>query len=271
MTILITGGTGLVGSRLLARLAAAGLPCRALLRSPKTLPAGVDPIHGDLLDADSLRDALSGVTAIIHLAAVLRTPDPDQIWAANLEGTRNLIAATMAHAPQARFILASTSNVYAADAPRPGREDDAVAPKHPYPASKIAAEALLRASPLTSVILRFGFVYGEGDGHLETLPNLARQYQMHPAAKLSVIHHRDIAALVQLALGGAFDGRTVNATDDAPMSIFEMCQIAGDEIPPSSEPLAHPWSGQMDGRLARAFGFIPTVPTLHQAVRDGLL
>ena len=150
-----------------------------------------------------------------------------------------------AEAPQARLIMACTSNVYNADAPRPGREDDAVAPKHPYPASKVAAEALLRASRLTWAVLRFGFVYGDKDGHLESLSGLARTYKMHPAAKLSLIHHRDIVAMIRMAHAGTFDPRTVNATDDAPQSIFEMCQIAGDAIASSKAPLTNPWSGQM--------------------------
>ena len=54
MTILVTGGTGLVGSRLLKRLVDAGVECRALVRSGKELPAGVVPVDGDILDPNSL-------------------------------------------------------------------------------------------------------------------------------------------------------------------------------------------------------------------------
>src|SRR4051794_1944357 len=112
MTILVTGGTGLVGSRLLKRFAAAGIDCRALVRGGKELPAGVTPVEGDLLDPASLKDAVEGATAIVHLAAVLRTPDPKDIWTANLDGSRNLIEATKRHAPSSRFIMASTGLVY---------------------------------------------------------------------------------------------------------------------------------------------------------------
>jgi nucleoside-diphosphate-sugar epimerase len=115
--------------------------------------------------------AVEGVSAIIHLAAVFRTPDIDLIRKSNLEGTRNLIAAAKAHASQARFIMASTSNIYNMDSPRPGREDDAADPKMAYPASKLAAENELRESGLNWSIQRFGFVYGDKDGHLEAVPN----------------------------------------------------------------------------------------------------
>src|ERR1700730_16082538 len=208
MTILVTGGTGLVGSRLLKRLVQAGVEGRALVRAGKELPAGVTPVEGDLLDPASLAKAVEGVSAIVHLAAVFRTPDTDQIWKVNLAGTRNLIDAVKAHAPDARVIMASTILVYNSDSPRPGREDDASDPQLAYPASKLAAEKELRASGLNWSILRFPFVYGDQDGHMESLPRFVHMW--HPANKLSMIHHQDIATAVNLALSGALDGRIVN-------------------------------------------------------------
>lgn len=271
MTILVTGGTGLVGSRLIPRLIDSGHECRALVRGGKALPAGATAVDGDILDGASLLKAIKGVSAIVHLAAVFRTPDTDLMWRVNLQGTRNLLAAAEAHAPQARFLMASTSNVYGEGRLRPGREDDAVEPEHAYPASKVAAEKELRESGLNGAILRLGFVYGEGDGHLESMPKLVGPMKMHPASRLSLIHHRDVAALVELALSGAFDGRVVNAVDDAPTSIYEMCEIAGEPIEPSGEPLADPWKGIADGALARKLGFRPSVATIYQAAREGLL
>lgn len=65
MTIFVTGGTGLVGSRLLRRFVDAGVDCRALVRPGKEVPAGATRVEGDLLDADSLRQAVEGVSAIV--------------------------------------------------------------------------------------------------------------------------------------------------------------------------------------------------------------
>jgi len=180
MTILITGGTGLVGSRLLRRFVDAGVDCRALIRSGKEVPAGAMRVEGDLLDADSLKQAVEGVSAIVHLAAVFRTLNDDDIWRANLDGTKNLIAAAKANAPQARFVMASTGLVYDQGASRPGLEDDATNPKLAYPASKIAAENELRNSGLNWSILRLGFVYGDGDGHLAAVPPDGREVQVAP-------------------------------------------------------------------------------------------
>jgi UDP-glucose 4-epimerase len=271
MTILVTGATGLVGARLLPRLVETGVDSRALMRSGKDVTAGVTAVAGDLLDPASLAPAVEGVSAIIHLAAVFRTPDSDLIWKSNLEGTRNLIAAAKAHAPEARFIMASTGNVYNIDSPRPGREDDATDPKLAYPASKVAAEKELRESGLNWSVQRFAFVYGDRDGHLQAVPRAATNAKWHPAQKMSMIHHRDIATAMNLALTGAMDGRIVNITDEAPTSIYELVKLVDETIEPSSEPLANPWYLHMDGSLARRLGFQPSVRTVYQAVAEKLL
>jgi len=182
MTVLMTGATGLVGERLLPRLIESGEDCRVLVRPGKNGPAGVQVIEGDLLDPASLADAVAGVSAILHLAAVFRTQDTNLIWRSNLEGTRSLIAAAQAHAPGARFIVASTSNVYSRNSPQPGRETDAVDPQDAYPASKVMAERALRESGLNWTILRFPFVYGDGDGHLENVAEASECVRLSPSA-----------------------------------------------------------------------------------------
>lgn len=271
MTILVTGCTGLVGARLLPRLAQAGIDCRALVRAGKAAPAGCAAIEADILDPDTLVAAVSGVSAIVHLAAVLRSPDAAQIWSVNVEGTRNLIAAASNHAPAARHIMASTGLVYGEQAARPALESDPVAPTRDYPASKLAAEQLVQASGLTWSILRLGFVYGDGDGHIAQVPHIAHMLGLHPANRLSMLHHRDLAAFVRLALDGMFDGRIVNAADDAPMTILELCALAGKPMEPSAAALANPWSGVLDGSLARSMGYRPQIATTWHAAHEGLL
>ncbi|PCJ31849.1 MAG: epimerase [Gammaproteobacteria bacterium] len=271
MTILITGATGLVGSRLLPRLMEAGIDCRALIRNGKDVSAGVTSVEGDLFDTASLAQAVEGVSAIIHLAAVFRSPDNDLIWKCNLEGTLNLIAAVKVHVPEARFIMASTSHIYDIDTPRPGREDDEVDPEHAYPASKLAAENELRKSGLNWSIQRLGFVYGDGDGHLESLPEHMVNAKWHPAHKMSMVHHRDIATAIYLALSGAMDGHIVNIIDEAPTSIYELVELVGETMEPSSEPLVNPWHLHVDGSLARSLGFQPVVRSVYQAMQENLL
>jgi UDP-glucose 4-epimerase len=269
--LLLTGGTGLVGSRLLPRLVAAGFECRALVRREVDLPAGARAVRGDLADPDSLAPALDGVEAIVHLAAVFRTEDEDAVWRANLDGTRNLIAAAEAHAPAARLVMASTGRVYDDDQARPSREGDPCAPTAAYPASKLAAEELLRRSGLNWSILRLPFVYGDDDGHLAMMPKMAPKFGMHPARTFSVAHHRDVMTAVGIALSGAMDGRIVNIADDRPTTVYEMAELAGDPLEGSAEPLTDPWAGRMDSSLAHELGFRPTVPTIYAAAREAIL
>jgi nucleoside-diphosphate-sugar epimerase len=271
MTILITGATGLIGERLLPRLIAKGIDCRALVRPGKHLPSGVEIAAGDLFEPDALAQAVVGVSAIVHLAAVFRTEDADLIWRSNLEGTRNLIAAARAHAPAARFIMASTAHVYGKRGAHPGRETDMPDPQGPYPASKIAAERELQECGQDWSVLRFPFVYGDGDGHLVSLPRHLAAFSFHPAQRMSTIHHRDVAAAIELALCGSFDGRIVNVCDDAPTTIYELVRLVGVEMDPSSDPMPDPWYLHIDGSLARDLGFRASVRTVHQAVQDGLL
>ncbi len=271
MTILVTGGTGLLGARLLPRLVDAGIDCSALVHAGKSVPSGVTAVEGDILDPASLVEAVTGVEAIIHLAAVLRTPEPEQIWKVNFEGTRNLIAAAREHAANARFIMASTGLVYNGDSPKASLETDPVAPERDYPASKVAAENALRESGLNWSILRFGFVYGDADGHIGQIPHIAQLLKLHPANRLSMIHHRDIATVVKMGLDGVLDGHVVNTVDDAPMTIFDLSVLAGKPMEPSAAPLAHPWYGVLDGSLAQSLGFRPEVATTWQAAREDML
>ena len=260
-----------MASRLLPRLVQDGFECRALVRNDAALPPEVTAVHGDLADPGTLHPAVEGVDAVVHLAALFRTQDEDAIWRANLDGTRNLVAAVQEHAPGARLIMSSTGNVYNFDATHPALETDECSPQPAYGASKVAAEQLLKDSGLTWAVLRFPFVYGEGDGHLASIPVLAPQFGLHPANTFSVAHHRDIAAAVRLALTGVMDGRIVNVTDDAPVTVYEMARLAGQPLEGSNEPLTNPWFGHLDGTLIRELGFTPSVPTIYAAARDGIL
>jgi nucleoside-diphosphate-sugar epimerase len=273
MTVLVTGVTGLVGERLVPRLLQAGLECRVLVRGDTTPPAGAEAVEGDLLDPASLAKAVTGVSAVVHLAAVFRTTDDELIWKTNLEGTRSLITAVETYAPEARFVLASTSHVYGPDGVRPGREDEPTNPEQAYPASKLAAENELQASSLNWSVLRFAFVYGDNDGHLESMPRLAAQAQFafHPAARMSMIHHRDIANAIELALSGSFDGQIVNLSDDAPTTMYELFELVGEEMAPTNAPLEHPWRLHVSNSRARSLGFRPEVSSVFQAARESIL
>ena len=89
-------------------------------------------------------------------------------------------------------------------------------------------------------------------------------------SRFSLIHQRDVAGAVELALIGAMEGRMVNICDDAPTTLYEMVSLVGSPIEPSAEPLSDPWMGRMDRSRLRSLGFQPTVPTLYRAMQQGI-
>jgi len=113
MRIFVTGATGFVGHHVARALAAEGAQLRLLVRNSSKLAnlegiAG-DTHTGDLLDPASLRPALAGVDAVVHVAADYRLwiPDPKQMYRANVDGTRELLRmAREARVP--RFVYTSS-------------------------------------------------------------------------------------------------------------------------------------------------------------------
>lgn len=103
MKAFVTGATGFIGSQVARTLAAEGADLRLLVRpgSRRENIAGLNAVlvEGDLCDAASLRRGMEGCEAVFHVAADYRlwTPDPKPMYAANVDGTVNIIrAATQA-------------------------------------------------------------------------------------------------------------------------------------------------------------------------------
>ena len=97
MRIFLTGATGFVGHHVAKALAAEGAKLRLLVRKTSNLAnlEGIpgDTFTGDLADPESLKPALAGVDALVHVAADYRLwiPDPAAMYKANVDGTRELL------------------------------------------------------------------------------------------------------------------------------------------------------------------------------------
>ena len=151
--VLVTGGSGFLGSALVRTFQAAGFPVRALLRpsSPTAnleLP-DLDFASGDLTDRASLDRAMRGVRFLVHAAADYRlwARDPRELMAANVEGTRSIMQAAMDAGVERIVYTSSVAVLGPGTAKNPSNEAVGLKPGHAvgaYKRSKTLAEAVVR-------------------------------------------------------------------------------------------------------------------------------
>ncbi|MBX7197641.1 MAG: NAD-dependent epimerase/dehydratase family protein [Sandaracinaceae bacterium] len=271
MTILVTGATGKVGSRLVAHLADRGDPVRALARDPARaatmLGDRVELVKGDLLDTASLAIAVRGIDAIVHCAAFFRGATPEQAHSVNELGTRNLASAARA-ASVRRFLFTSTGLVYGSTGGRLTDEDAPCAAIDAYPASKRAAERdLLSVDGLDVRVLRLPFVYGDGDPHIAEVVPFMRAFA--PTQRMSVGHHADVAqAVTRLLDAPSPSHRVYNVTDDDAPTLTELFASVGAPPPDGTgAERGRAFDVVLDGRRIRDdLGFRPKFPRLADAV-----
>lgn len=174
MRVLVTGGAGYVGSVVTAHLLASGWEVTVLDRlvygGESLLGLFANPcfrqIAGDVRDPDTVRRALDGASAVVHLAAVVGEAacavDPESAWSINFEGTRQTLAVVRESALE-RFVFVSTCSNYGISAPDLlADETFPLKPLSRYAESKVEAESLvLEGSDLTcGCVLRFATICG---------------------------------------------------------------------------------------------------------------
>jgi nucleoside-diphosphate-sugar epimerase len=243
VTVLVTGGSGLVGSHVIAALRGAGRPVRALVRAPAepvVRALGAEPVCGDVTDPTAWqRAAAGGLSGVVHAAALVRPPhgsaaDYDRV---NVGGTALAVAAARASA--APLVHLSSVAVY-------GGSGDYRAPDHTswrdenepfrpirrgdhYARTKRAAENLVREAAergeIDAVAIRPNVIYGERD-RLFT-PRLVRAVrgpvlpQIGPGTNhLSCVYAGNVAQAIVAALTNAPRGfRAYLVTADRPPAL----------------------------------------------------
>jgi len=170
--VLITGGSGFIGSHLAESLRQDGVEVRVLdnLRSASGSHLnglGVELIEGSILDPETLRASMRGVDAVYHLAAMASVAesfsDPAGCHELNAQGTLRVLAAAAA-AGANRLLFASTAAVYGNHPDDPKRESTTPKPESPYALAKLTGENwcrwFTRTGRLQTVTLRFFNVFG---------------------------------------------------------------------------------------------------------------
>jgi nucleoside-diphosphate-sugar epimerase len=254
-TVLVTGGTGFLGTSLTRRLLLDGVRVRVLTRSAaRAQPLadlGADIAIGDVSDRDAVHEALDGIRLAYHLAGPLLVPGipAAEYRHAHVTGTKLLLACGQQTPSLERFVYCSTTGVLGVTGDRPAREDAPFRPTNVYEQAKADAETAVRDSwrdGFPAVIARPGLVYGPGDLHLLPFYRSILRRRFRPIGRrqawLHPIYIDDMTeALVRCGRRGAALGECFHLAGREPVPITQLAgTIAGAQgtrLPPGYIPV----------------------------------
>jgi dihydroflavonol-4-reductase len=220
--ILVTGGTGFLGTHLVRQLTEAGAKNIRVLAtsSPAWLAElGIETVTGSITNTEDVARAVEGVTEIYHLAGRVSRDDGDahDMYSIHVDGTR-LLCDAAARAGVKTIVMASTSGTIAVREKNEGIPDEKgaqpvdIISRWPYYASKLYQERValerFNGADRRLVILNPSLLLGPGDERLSStkvvLDFMARKINATPTGGLSFVDVRDAAAAFRAAMK---DGR----------------------------------------------------------------
>src|SRR5215472_6622167 len=227
MHIVVTGGTGFLGGRLIPQLARDGHKVFAVTRSSashaKLRTLGASPVDADLESPAPL--SLPPIDAVVHAAALFRFSGPrEPFFHTNVEGTRRLLASAQ-DAGARTFVHISAGGIIMDDAGTPVRDADESAPTFPnhfsaYLASKARAEAIVLAANkpgFRTLALRPPALWGPGDPFSRALPQAINSGQFAFINRgdyaFATCHVDNVVEAVQCALERGEGGHALFITD----------------------------------------------------------
>jgi UDP-glucose 4-epimerase len=287
--VLVTGGSGFIGSHVVDRLAAAGYRPRILDTqiSPWHDPEQVETVIGDIRRVEDVARALRGCDAICHLAAAADVGEVQAhpAWATELNamGTLNVLEAAR-QVGVTRVVYASTVWVYSDVDDAEVDEDTLLAPPaHLYTAGKLSGELYCRSYAelygLEPTILRFGIPYGPRARPAAVIPSFVdRALRGEPLTiagtgeqERSFVYVEDLAEGVVRALAPQAAGRTYNLGGHETTTVRELAEIVRDEVAPTDIVHTEGRTGDLRGvvidsdRAERELGWRASTP-----LRDGV-
>jgi len=266
--VLVTGGAGFIGSHLVDALIKRGRSVRVIdnfstgrKENLKEHLNDVDLIKADICDFSAVKEAVDGVSAVYHLAAVSSVPmsvdNPLPTFESNLKGTWNVLeACRFAHVK--RFVFTSSASVYGAADKIPFKESMLLLGSSPYAASKLIGEQMCdlyrRLYGLETVALRLFSVYGPRQNprsqYANVIPNFTTRllHGKQPTIYGTGRQTRDfvfvgdvIRAFLAAGRLKKAAGKVINFGSGKQTSVKELLRMIqkslGTDIPPKFEPL----------------------------------
>ena len=248
MRVLVTGGSGFIGSHVVDRLLARGYTPRILdlVRSPYHLPEEVETVLGSVTDPDAIDRATGGCEALIHLAAVADVShvhgSPGHAEETNARGTISVLEGAR-RAGVRRLLYGSTIWVYS-DCPEAAVDEETPipSPRHLYTATKLAGEhychsySELYGIPCT--ILRFGIPYGPRARDGAVVPNFVRAALTGEPLSVAgsglqsrqFVYVEDLAEGVVAALRPPAANRIYNLARDDSVAVLEVAETVREVV-----------------------------------------
>ena len=227
MKVLVTGGSGFIGSHVVDCLRRREVEVRVFDMVMPTFRKDIEFYHGSLLDIEALRMSMSGVDAVYHLAAVADVKDvfeePHYSESINVRGTINVLEAARKSGRIRRFVYGSTTWVYSEVTEQSVDEQTPLRPPtHLYTATKIASEYYCQCYSslyrLPTTILRYGIPYGPRARGGAVVPIFVRKALSGEPLTIAgdgmqfrkFVYVEDLAEGNVLALAPAGENRTFN-------------------------------------------------------------
>lgn len=246
--VLVTGGSGFIGSHVVDKVAAAEMePVIYDLRpSPHHEPGSVETVIGDLCDTEALAFALSDCDAVIHLAASadvgIVADQPVAAEETNSRGTLSVLEAAR-KAGVERVVYGSTIWVYGESDEGTIDEDSAIGlPKHLYTATKLAGEMYCTSYEelydVSCTILRFGIPYGPRSRPAAVIPIFVGKALAGDPLTIAgdglqtrrFVYVEDLAEGIVRGLQPQAAGRIFNLASNETVTIRELADVVGEVV-----------------------------------------
>ena len=249
-SVLITGAGGFIGSHLTERLVELGAKVRGFVHynaqgmlgwlDESPLRKEVEVIAGDIVDRDSVQNAVRGMDVVFHLAALIGIPysysAPASYVRTNIEGTLNILRCGR-EMGVGRVVHTSTSEVYGTARREPIDEDHPLQGQSPYSASKIGADKLAESFHLSFelpvVTVRPFNTFGPRQSARAVIPTIIAQCltkkeihlgNLHPTRDLNYVANT-VDGFVLAAATDAAVGKTINLGSGRKISIGDLAKL----------------------------------------------
>lgn len=267
-SILVTGGSGFIGSHLMAELQEDHRVRNFDCQEPEHQVGKERWIHGDIRDQTQVARAVEGMDVVLHQAGLVNVErsiaDPTRCHAINLQGTLHILEAARRH--DVRVVVASSAAVYGDPQRVPISESHPLIPRSPYGIDKAAADLYARRYAqlydLPTVALRYFNVYGPGQtggdyaGVIQTFLRQATAGQPltvngDGTQTRDFIHVSDVVRANRRAMETNAIGRAFNIGTGRKVSINQLAGLINDRTPSESEIVHHdPRAGDIDESVA---------------------